>query len=140
MSLFLGYARPEGLSEVNIIYKGIMHTLKPLAAALFIALAPTAYAATVTIAGGGVEITTDPNASPALNFTSYVGAAISTPVITGDVTGSGEMHLNGTVTFNGNIGTAGTRMGYLSTGSDWGAARQGCRTGMSILSTATSTR
>lgn len=99
-----------------------MHALKPLAAALFIALAPTAHAATVTIAAGGVEITTDPNASPAINFTSYVGAAISTPVITGDVTGSGEMHLNGTVTFNGNIGTAGTRMGYLSTGSDWGAA------------------
>ena len=88
-----------------------MHPLKPLAAAAFIALASTGYAATVTISGGGVEITTDPNASPAINFTSYVGAAISTSLITGDVTGSGELHLNGTVTFNGNIGTAGTPMG-----------------------------
>lgn len=99
-----------------------MHPLKPLAAAVFVALASTAHAATVTISGGGVEITTDPNASPAINFTSYVGAAISTPLITGDVTGSGELHLNGTVTFNGNIGTAGTPMGYVSTGSDYGAA------------------
>lgn len=99
-----------------------MHKLKPLAAALFIALASTAHAATVTIAGGGVEITTDPNASPAINITSYVGVAISTALITGDVTGSGELHLNGTVTFNGNIGTAGTPMGYLSTGSNLGAA------------------
>ena len=99
-----------------------MHTLKPLAAAVFIALASTAHAATVTISGPGVEITTDPNASPAINFTSYVGAAISTALITGDVTGSGELHLNGSVTFNGNIGTAGTPMGFLSTGSDYGAA------------------
>lgn len=59
-----------------------MHKLKPLAAAVFIALASTAHAATVTIAAGGVEITTDPNASPAINFTSYVGAAISTAVVT----------------------------------------------------------
>jgi hypothetical protein len=44
-----------------------MHKLKPLAAAVFIALASTAHAATVTISGPGVEIeiTTDPNASPA---------------------------------------------------------------------------
>lgn len=99
-----------------------MHTLKPLAAALFIALASTAHAATVTISVNGVEVATDPNASPAINFTNYVGAVISAAVITGDVTGSGELDLNGDVTFNGNIGTAGTPMGYLSTGSDWAAA------------------
>jgi hypothetical protein len=98
--------------------------IKPMLAAVLFALAAHAHAATVIVGAlQDINITSDPNASPAINFNTggSSSATISTPLVTGDVIDAGgtrvslaSLVINGTSTINGNIGTSTRPLSLLS--------------------------
>lgn len=95
-----------------------MYRKHPLTFALGLAFSACLQAATVeSVNLSTVNVTSDPNASPAIRFTGSHGLSISTAVITGDIVGSqGNLNLNGSVTINGQIGTSGAAIAYVSPG------------------------
>lgn len=95
-----------------------MYRKHPLTVALGLAFSACLQAATVeSVNLSTVNVTSDPNASPAIRFTGSHGLSISTAVITGDIVGSqGNLNLNGSVTINGQIGASGAAIAYVSPG------------------------
>lgn len=95
-----------------------MQRKHPLTAALSLAFSACLQAATVDSVGGStVNVTSDPEASPAIRFNGSHVLSISTHVITGDIVGSqGNLNLNGSVTINGQIGASGAAIAFVSPG------------------------
>ena len=104
-----------------------MRKLKPVAYAAIILIsqicASKADASTVTILTNTTttDVTTDPNASPAIIFQNNTVGTDSSPTITGNVVaaagaGATNFDLNGTTTINGDVGQSSAYLDYVSTG------------------------
>lgn len=94
--------------------------LKQLTLSSTLAMMGALHAQTV-IVNTDTDITSDPNASPAIRFTANTTAS-STGTITGNIEDAvygGNFGLNGTSTVNGQIGTSTNRLMYLSTATNY---------------------
>lgn len=97
-----------------------MRHFKLLTMTSTLAMMGALHAQTVII-NSDADITSDPNASPAIRFTANV-AASSTGTITGNIEDAvygGNLGLNGTSTVNGQIGTIAHPLMYLSTATNY---------------------
>ena len=86
---------------------------------LSLVLCTQSEAATVVV-NIDTNITSDPNAQPAIIFTSASNAVISTALITGDILTSSNqttLTLNGASRINGNIGSSQSPISRLVTGN-----------------------
>lgn len=97
-----------------------MRHFKHLTMTAVLAMAGPLHAQTVFVSSN-TDITSDPNAAPAIRFTANTTAS-ATGTVTGNIEDAvygGNFGLNGRSTVNGQIGTAAQRLNYLSIGTNY---------------------